>query len=335
MNLFVEKQAPDEYDPDYLLAALPNPATYRTPGQLVVIQRFVEAVADSFRSNTALKQHILFLGTRDGGHLAEQALKHWPPRGTWRTQLHIVADVSNDALGYERLETIEERFKGRDQVHIYDKNGIAGDSKGDDEVDDDDEKEDNNAGRRRLNNDEFNLLSLNMVQNEDGNIDEDIIIPLMHVDGETMASQLQILHSAKPLLLANTIVAITLEHSPDFNVYTIMEFFNTVRYKLFFLGKRQIARIDHLCDEILDDVIRHPSITPQNSTTFADFLKYIGLLERPEKEKKDQQWQKYPPFFVAMPRARRNKEEMTIQHMYDLFGGYDSAGHVQTAADRQ
>mmetsp|Transcript_12685 Transcript_12685/g.18988 ORF Transcript_12685/g.18988 Transcript_12685/m.18988 type:complete len:116 (-) Transcript_12685:45-392(-) len=43
-----------------------------------------------------------------------------------------------------------------------------------------------------------------------------------------------------------------------------------------------------------------------------------------------------PPFFVAMPRGRRLKEEMTIQHMYDLFGGYGGGGgQVATANDRK
>jgi len=43
-----------------------------------------------------------------------------------------------------------------------------------------------------------------------------------------------------------------------------------------------------------------------------------------------------PPFFVAMPRGRKSKEEMTIQHMYDLFGGYGGGGgQIATANDRK
>jgi hypothetical protein len=39
----------------------------------------------------------------------------------------------------------------------------------------------------------------------------------------------------------------------------------------------------------------------------------------------------FPAFFVALPKGRHSKEEMTIQHMYDLFGG----GQVATANDRK
>jgi hypothetical protein len=39
---------------------------------------------------------------------------------------------------------------------------------------------------------------------------------------------------------------------------------------------------------------------------------------------------------VAMPRGRKNREEMTIQHMYDLFGGYGGGGgQIKTANDRK
>ena len=69
-------------------------------------------------------------------------------------------------------------------------------------------------------------------------------------------------------------------------------------------------------------------------TTAGKWLTKLGLLH-PENDD-DDQMQKYPPFFVAMPRGRLNKEEMTIQHMYDLFGGYDGGGgQVQTANDRK
>ena len=41
----------------------------------------------------------------------------------------------------------------------------------------------------------------------------------------------------------------------------------------------------------------------------------------------------FPAFFVALPKGRHSKEEMTIQHMYDLFGG--GGGQVATANDRK
>jgi len=37
-----------------------------------------------------------------------------------------------------------------------------------------------------------------------------------------------------------------------------------------------------------------------------------------------------------MPKGRPSREEMTIQHMYDLFGGLDGGGgQIKTANDRK
>ena len=117
----------------------PPPATvegtYRTEGQVLVITRFLEAVADSFRSNINVRQHVIFAGCRDSGHLAELATARWPPRGSHRTQFHVIADDlapddSERALGYGTLDGIEERFRnfrGSEHVHLYDREGnVAG-----------------------------------------------------------------------------------------------------------------------------------------------------------------------------------------------------------------
>jgi len=390
MNLFIERQPPDEFNPDFVKPPKdaenggkdfkqPPPeiaeGTYRTKGQMTVITRLIEAVANSFRSKIHLQQHIIFTGTRDGGQLAELALKHWPPRGSMRTQLHVVAadhedsdqlhekNVASevdleDVFQYGFLDAIEKRFDQKKQVHIYDRLGEAGLpylGDDDDEAGNGEEgfsfglgrrlqaEEDNGEGGERAEDEaedddeasnppKFDLPYPDLMSFI--NRDEDHVIPYMHVDGTSMENQLEILESARPFMEDNTIVVIGVEHSPDMDVYQLIDFFNSAEYKTFFLGSRQISRIDHLCPEILEDIIRHPSITAPKLTRTARWLKRLGLLKANIDE--EDQMRKYPPFFVAMPRGRLNKEEMTIQHMYDLFGGYDGGGgQVQTANDRK
>ena len=395
MNYFIEKQPPDEYDPDFVEIkpgeknkdGTPKTrppvkiieGTYRTKGQVHVVSRFVEAVADSFRSNTGIRQHIIFSEARDSGHLAYEAMRHWPPRGKHRTTVHVIAsdELPHDkdgkdaakALGYGSLDEIEERFKGIDKARIYDRDGnIAGLSDAGDDMDDDEVLEGmefdvpdretlelriKSGKNRRMKSTNSTLLPdgtrpypnlralLPFEEEDDG--EGEIVVPYLHVDGMSMESQLVVLESARSLLEENTVVAVGVEHSPDMDVRVLIEFFTQVRYKTFFLGARQIARIDNLCDEVLDDVLGHPSVSLPQGNLFRRFFIRMGLIskeelrisgntESPEGPKR----RETPPFFVAMPRGRRNKEEMTIQHMYDLFGGYGGGGgQIKTANDRK
>ncbi|KAL7439609.1 hypothetical protein ACHAXM_006776 [Skeletonema potamos] len=394
MNYFIEKQPPDEYDPDFVeikpgeknkdgTPKVRQPVkivegTYRTKGQVHVISRFIEAVADSFRSNTSIRQHIIFTESRDSGHLAFQAIRHWPPRGKHRTIVHVIAsdELPHDkdsrnaakALGYGALEDIEERFKGIDKARIYDRDGnLAGLAKIDEDMDDDEIQEAvevdvpdketldlrmRSGKNRRLGNTTTllpdgsrpypNLRALLPFEEEDEG-DGDIVVPYLHIDGTSMKNQLLVLESARDLLEDKTIVVVGIEHSPDLDVKTLISFFQSVRYKTFFLGARQIARIDNLCDEVLDDVLDHPSVKVPTKNWARRLFMHLGLISKdelrisgtkdtPEGPKR----REAPPFFVAMPRGRRSKEEMTIQHMYDLFGGYGGGGgQIKTANDRK
>ena len=74
----------------------------------------------------------------------------------------------------------------------------------------------------------------------------EIVVPYLHVDGARMADQLLVLESARTLLEENTVVAVGIEHSADMDVRVLIDFFTQVRYKAFFLGARQVARIDNL-----------------------------------------------------------------------------------------
>lgn len=352
--------------------------TYRTKGQVHVISRFVEAVADSFRSNTGIRQHIIFAEVRDSGHLAYEAMRHWPPRGKHRTTVHVLAsdELPHDlaardaakALGYGSLEDIEERFKGNDKARIYDRDGnIAGLSEIGEDVDDDEVLEGmeidvpdretlelrmRSGKNRRMKHTNTTLPDgtrpypnlralLPFEEEEDG--EGEVVVPYLHVDGSSMENQMIVLESARSLLEENTVVAVGIEHSPDMDVRVLIEFFTQVRYKTFFLGARQIARIDNLCEEVLDDVLDHPSVSLPQGNLMRRFFIRLGLISKEELRvsgDKDSlegpKRRETPPFFVAMPRGRRNKEEMTIQHMYDLFGGYGGGGgQIKTANDRK
>lgn len=424
LNMFIDKQAPDEFNPDFVeikpgeknkdgTPKLPKPpklekGTYRTEGQTKVIQRFISSVADSFRGNFGIQQHLLFAGTRDGGHLADHAMKHWPPRGKYRTQIHIVADGYSEtgfdeALEYGTLSSIENRFQNHanaENVHIFDfhgkKAGLVQTDIDDDDVfilrqeemfepEDDDLHQDvellddalvieDGEGRAeyislkkllapfiekdspvdRLDDDEGTGSGKKSVQEErrerktkktrekqDSSIllKTEHVIPYFHVDGRTASQQFQILQSAKPLLIDNTIVTVGIEHAPDMDVFELIDFFHTVHYKTFFLGVSQITRVDHLCPEILEDVLRFPKINPPKKGRLRKSLQWLRIIP---KDKDDHMVHPhidnsltYPPFFVAIPRGRHSKEEMTIQHMYDLFGGSGGGGQIATANDRK
>merc|ERR1712150_70971 len=175
-----------------------------------------------------------------------------------------------------------------------------------------------------------------------------VIIPFLHVDGVTMKRQMEVLNSALPLLRKRAIIAVAIEHTPDLIISDLISFFDNVKYKTFFLGSRQIARIDHLCPEILHDVLKHPSITPPKPSLLQSILHQLGMIELPVtlwKKLEAYTFQKgnetinamkdrnvmistrvsYPPFFIALPGAQ-HRQAMHIQHMYDLFGGYDAGG---------
>ena len=92
-----------------------------------------------------------------------------------------------------------------------------------------------------------------------------------------------------------------------------------------------MARIDNLCPETLNDVLAHPFIDPAPSTWSSILLTKLGVRRQETKSTSEY---KTPPFFVAFPRGRINREEMSIQHAYDLFGGIDGEKNVKTANDR-
>jgi len=369
MNLFIEKQPPDEFDPDYkvmkpkvdkdapkskkppkkpLVPQLEPPKiapdTYRTKGQLHVISRMISSVADSFRSNITMSQHLIFTGVRDGGHLAQRALGYWPPRGQFPTTLHIITDQylnstsgKEDPLQYRHLEQIEKRFQGSEQVFIYDHHGNAAGSIGydDDAMHDPDDFPD------------LNMINFNFTNSSEvsttypelrsllprGERARRITVPYLHIDATTPQQQMTILNAAKSMFADELVTVVAIENAPGTDPFQLLDFFKEHKYKTFFLGSRQISRIDHLCEEILAEILSHPYITPQAPNRIVALLRFLNIIETPPKKEKT--W-RYPPFFIAMPARRAHRQAMQIQHMYDLFGGYGGGGgQIKTANDRK
>ena len=87
---------------------------------------------------------------------------------------------------------------------------------------------------------------------------------------------------------------------------------------------------------MLDDILSHPSVNKHPALPHVErWMKHVVDFLLGEEENPHPK-QLYPSFFVAMPRGRINREEMTIQHMYDLFGGLDGGGgQIKTANDRK
>ena len=308
-------------DSDHVHRPEPMEGTYRTKGQVEVINRFISSVAAAFRPNVSVQQHIVFAGTRDGGHLAQEALKHWPARGTYRTQLHVFASDATGELGYESIQSIEDRFRDDEEdVHIYDSSGnVAGHEKSEDDDTVDEhlkqQHQQHHVEKKEQLHDSLPDLKKIVFDTDD---EEDSVIPYLHVDGTSMAMQMSILSQAEHLLQDRKIVVVGLEHTPDLDTNDLIEFFRKLEYKTFMLGLRQLTRIDNLCPEILDNVMQHPTLA---SSKRGSWLSSNNMLSM-------------PPFFVAMPRGRHSKEEMGIQHMYDLFSGASGDLQVKTANDR-
>lgn len=271
--------------------------------------------------------------------------------------LHVIAAFSedgsnstNDPLEYGNLHEIENRFFRKKQVIIYDEYGIAGNVNTDDEYDDDDALEGLTDYHSRKKNKEQSSDPINIT-----NIlkpfygKEKNVVPFLLVDGTDMETQMRFLETAKPLFENTDIVTVAIENNPSLNMWVLISFFDQVNYKTFFLGSRQLARIDHLCSEILEDVVRNPSITPPNPSLIQKILfslRFVRLKSLDWKRLDDNSIinngtivadtkKEYPPFFIAMPKIK-HRQSMQIQHMYDLFGGYDSGGgQIKTANDRK
>ena len=366
LNLFVDKHPLNEFDPDLKVkdVTVPMDGTHRTKGQIEVITRFIGSVADSFRMHLDVEQHLVFVGARDGGHLAQQALLHWPSRGEHPTQIHVFASeakLSNNnnnnnknesglilpGSGDDPVSLLEKRFVNSGKnVHLYDVfgNTVAVPK---DEKDDDDEFADDDDDALSMEQDPELEGFVNITLQDtdfDGllwynDTEVEPIIPYFHIDATSVTEQMGMLAKAQSLLENSLIAAVGLEHSDGLDVHAMLDFFNSVNYKTFMLGLRQLSRIDNLCPEVLDNIFDHPALHHSKygstTTTTTGWSLLSRLYNKSPKRRQPQQQKRTPPFFVAMPKGRHSKEEMTIQHMYDLFSGQGGGGQVKTANDRK
>jgi catechol 2,3-dioxygenase-like lactoylglutathione lyase family enzyme len=262
---------------------------------------------------------VVFVGCRDGGHLVQQSLVHWPPRGRHRTNWHIFADGdATDSLSYQHVAALEQRFNQFDEyVHLYDSKGnIAG--KIEEDLDED-EDEILGGNEKRIPETSLEAGDFKAVLWDSDEVEINVI-PYFHIDGTSFDTQMEILDKAKTLLKSHTISVVGIEHSPDLSIQELVEFFTAVNYKTFMLGLRQLYRIDNICPEVMENVLDHPTFRRRRR------LFSTG---------KDYQQAPTPPYFVAMPKGRHGFEEMTIQTMYDLFSGSGGGGQVKTANDRK
>jgi len=338
MNMFIDKKKPNEFNPDFQRKLIPKTSTaaaaaaktedttYRSRGQLEIISRLIGCVADNFRHNIKLEQVIVFANVRDGGHLAQEALLYWPQRGNYATQLHIIASQNErDSYDYSVLNDLEDRFRDSTggNIHLYDwdLNTVSiMEQAGKDDDDAAGEVVTRNRNRRpSFATDYLQPASLRTLLIPDA--DEPTIIPYFHLDGYWKEQYLLLLR-AKPLLEDKTIVVVGMEHAPDLNILEMVAFYSELNYKIFMLGLRQLARIDNLCPEVLENLLQHPSILLHDDGNMPLYHPSNSVVLT-------------PPFFVAMPKGRHAMEEMAIQHMYDLFSGEEGGGQVKTANDRK
>mmetsp|Transcript_27957 Transcript_27957/g.40481 ORF Transcript_27957/g.40481 Transcript_27957/m.40481 type:complete len:210 (-) Transcript_27957:147-776(-) len=153
-----------------------------------------------------------------------------------------------DVLEYGPLDEIEARFKGKPNTHIYDRQGFAGLEGDDDEAPSLDLPEEEEEMFQRKRASSFTNSTSNLpypdftkmiyperddedkdeLDNEGENVQHEVVVPYLHIDGRLYEAQIEIINTAKPLLHQNKIVVVGVEHSPDLDVHDLIRGFNEV-----------------------------------------------------------------------------------------------------------
>ena len=102
--------------------------------------------------------------------------------------------------------------------------------------------------------------------------------------GRSHLNQTEVLESARPLLESYLIKAVGVEHSPDLDIPALIQVFSELDYKTFFQGSRQLARLDHLCKEILGKTLSLPAVNVEgpcgrDSNPVRNLLQRVGFLD--------------------------------------------------------
>jgi len=257
-----------------------------------IIKRFITSIAGIFRPKK-MTQHLIFSGLKNGGYLANIASLSWPIKKHGLQEkviLHLIND--SDDENAESFNDIVDNLSLKEKVdrvvRIHDLNGIS------------------RIFGQNVQSSVPDVSSLIYPETV-----EEIVIPYLHVGGQRMRDQLDILDGAVPLFLNQSIATVGVEHTIDVDVDVLLQFFNSMNYRTYFLGKNHLVRIDNLCESVLHSIINRPEFKIPLSTS------------DPMKSNK-YRYHIAPAFYVALAGDRFEAEVRSIQHAYDMLGVYSS-----------
>ena len=271
------------------------------------IKRFITSVAGVFRPKKTI-QHLIFYGLKNGWYLANISSLLWPNKKHGlqeKVTLHLIneLDDENAKTFNDIVDTLSLKEKVDKAVRIHDLNSIDGLYLGADEGE---LPEERRTGQNNL----LDIASMIQSSSAAGNTKE-IVIPYFHVGGQEMRNQLDLLEGAAPLFLNQNIVTVGIEHTIDMDIDILLHFFNSMKYRLYFLGKYRLIRIDNLCRSALQTMLERPEFE-------------VPSLVSEEMENNAFGFHTTPAFYVAIAGDRFETETRAIQHAYDILGVYSS-----------
>ena len=310
-NMLIDKSPQDE-----LLPARHDEASRQViTGTLMseyegkVIKRFITSVAGIFRSKKVI-QHLIFYGLRNGWYLANIASLLWPIKKHGlqeKVTLHLINDLDDESVKtYNDInDNLSLRKKVDKAVHIHDLNSIDRLFLGAEEV--------KGALSKAQGTEQNNLPNISSIiqASSSAGYTKEIVIPYFHVGGQEMRNQLDLLEGAAPLFLNQNIVTVGIEHTIDMDIDILLHFFNSMKYRTYFLGKYRLVRIDNLCRSALQSMLERPEFEAPS-------------LESEEIKGNAFRFYTAPAFYVAIAGNRFNVETRAIQHTYDMLGVYPS-----------
>ena len=273
-----------------------------------VIKRFITSVSGVFRSKKAI-QHLIFYGLKNGWYLANVASLLWPIKKHGlqeKVALHLINDFDDESADSFNaiVDNLSLKENVDEAVHIHNLDSIdrlfLGANEGKDEL----------PKERTEQNYLPNVSSMIQTYSANGSTKE-MVIPYLHVGGREMRNQLDLLEGATPLFLNQNIVTVGIEHTIDMDIDVLLHFFNSMKYRTYFLGKYRLVRIDNLCRAALQTMLERPEFEAPSS-------------ESEEIKSSTFGFHTAPAFYVAIAGDRFEVETRTIQHTYDMLGVYSS-----------
>ena len=282
-----------------------------------IIKRFLTSVAGVFRPKK-YTQHLIFSGLKNGGYLANIASLLWPIKKHGlqeKVTLHLIDDSDDEHA--ETFNDIVDNLSLKEKVdkvvHIHDLTAI---NRASDETNQKIQSEMPSESwfsfakhapklRKTQQTDIMDISSLIQSSSESN---EDVI-PYFHVGGQYMRNQVDLLNGAIPFFRNQSIATVGVEHSRDMDVDTLLQFFNSMKYKTYLLGKNHLVRIDNLCQSVLHGILERPEFK-------------IPLPKSDQMKNGGYGFHTAPAFYVALAGSRFESEVRSIQHTYDMLGVY-------------